>query len=245
MKEKHLFTQKQKKWIAFTGVLLFLLLSGVIGWYVGRPMVRFAKNPDLFRDWVDNYGAWSGIVYAGMVLLQVLVAVIPGEPLEICGGYAFGAVKGSILCLAGAFAGSILVFALVRRWGREVVEIFFPSKKLENLRFLQSSPRRDFLFFIIFSLPGTPKDLLCYFSGLTDMSWRNWLVICSVGRLPSILTSTIGGNALGVQNYSHAVVIFAITMGISLLGVAIYHVMVRRHDKKKNQEKQDSQSNPL
>ena len=237
MKEKHLFTPKQKKWIAFIAVLFFLIISGIIGWFVGRPMVRFAKDPEQFRSWVDSHGAWGGILYAGMVFLQVLVAVIPGEPLEICGGYAFGAVKGTLLCLAGAVAGSVLVFAFVRRWGREVVEIFFPSKKLQNLRFLQSSPRRDFLFFLIFSLPGTPKDLLCYFSGLTDLSWRNWLIICSVGRLPSILTSTIGGNALGVQNYTHAVVVFTVTLGVSLLGVAVYQMVVRHHDKKKNNEK--------
>ena len=72
--------------------------------------------------------------------LQVLVAVIPGEPLEISGGYAFGAVQGTVLCMLGAFLGGVVVFAFVRRFGRELVEVFFPKEKIESLRFLQSSP---------------------------------------------------------------------------------------------------------
>ncbi len=239
MKEKHLLTQKQKKWIALGGVLLFLFLSGVICWFVGRPMVRFAKNPELFRSWVDSHGAWSGLLYIGMVFLQVLVAVIPGEPLEICGGYAFGALKGTLLCMAGALLGSIVVFAFVRRWGREVVDIFFPNEKLTKLHFLQSSPRRDFLFFLIFALPGTPKDLLCYFSGLTDLSWKKWMIICSLGRLPSILTSTIGGNALGVQDYRYAIAVFALTLGVSLLGLFVYQRVVAHNEKKKQQPSEE------
>ena len=60
-------------------------------------MVRFAKEPELFRQWIDSLGLWGKAVYVGMCMLQVVVAIIPGEPLEICGGYAFGGVWGSIL----------------------------------------------------------------------------------------------------------------------------------------------------
>lgn len=66
--------------------------------------------------------------------------MIPGEPLEISGGYAFGAVRGSLLCLLGAFLGSVAVFALVRRFGRELVDIFFPREKLEKLKFCRAPP---------------------------------------------------------------------------------------------------------
>lgn len=56
-------------------------------------------------------------------------------------------------------------------------------------------------------VPGTPKDLLCYFAGLTDLSWGKWLLLCTVGRLPSVLTSTIGGDALGVKDYQFAMLV--------------------------------------
>ena len=125
--------------------------------------------------------------------MQVIVAIIPGEPFEIAAGYAFGAVEGTVLCLIAATIGSIVVFMLVRLFGEKLVEVFFPQKKLSTLRFLKSSPRRDFLFLVVFTVPGTPKDLLCYFAGLTDIRFPVWLLICSFGRIPSIITSTIGG----------------------------------------------------
>ena len=171
-----------------------------------------------------------------MVFLQVLVAVIPGEPLEISGGYAFGAVQGTVLCTLGAVLGSVVVFAFVRRFGRELVEIFFPKEKIESLRFLQSSPKRDLLFWIVFVVPGTPKDLLCYFAGLTDLSWGKWLLICSLGRVPSIITSTVGGSAVGGRQYLFAILVFAGTMALSAVGLLIYRGLCRRHEKKQSGE---------
>ena len=230
--DKHVFTDKQKKLIAWAAIAIFLLLSAAVGWFIGRPLVRFASRPEEFRLWVDGHGLLGMAAYVGMVFLQVVVAVIPGEPLEISGGYAFGALRGSVLCLLGGVLGSVAVFALVRRFGRELVEIFFPREKLEKLKFLQSSPKRDALFWLIFTVPGTPKDLLCYFAGLTDLSWGKWLLLCTVGRLPSVLTSTIGGSALGVKDYQFAILVFAVTLAVSGVGLLIYRAVCRRHEKK-------------
>ena len=130
---------------------------------------------------------------------------------------------------------SFAVFALVGRFGRELVEIFFPREKLEKLKFLQSSPKRDALFWLIFTVPGTPKDLLCYFAGLTDLSWGKWLLLCTVGRLPSVLTSTIGGSALGVKDYQFAILVFAVTLAVSGVGLLIYRAVCRRHERKQQE----------
>lgn len=237
--DKHVFTAKQKKLIGWAAIAIFLLLSAVVGWFVGRPLVRFASQPEQFRQWVDDHGLMGCAAYVGMVFLQVVVAVIPGEPLEISGGYAFGAVRGSLLCLLGAFLGSVAVFALVRRFGRELVDIFFPREKLEKLKFLQSSPKRDALFWLVFMVPGTPKDLLCYFAGLTDLPWGTWLLIATVGRLPSIVTSTVGGSALGEQNYRAAVIAFALALAVAGVGYVIYRAVCRRHGQKPDNTKTD------
>ena len=101
--DKHVFTDKQKKLIAWAAIAIFLLLSAAVGWFIGRPLVRFASRPEEFRLWVDGHGLLGMAAYVGMVFLQVVVAVIPGEPLEISGGYAFGALRGSVLCLLGGF----------------------------------------------------------------------------------------------------------------------------------------------
>jgi uncharacterized membrane protein YdjX (TVP38/TMEM64 family) len=234
--EKRTLSEKQKKRLAVGGVVIFILLSLFLFWFVGRPMIRFARQPELFRQWVDARGVWGKIAYVGMVFLQVLVAIIPGEPLELCGGYAFGAFWGTVLCLLGAVLGSVAVFALVRRLGQPLVEVFFPKEKLESLRFLRSSPKRDALMWLIFTVPGTPKDLLCYFAGLTDLSWGKWLLIATVGRIPSIVTSTIGGDALGVKNYQFALIAFAVTLAISGVGLLIYRTVCRRHEEAAKQD---------
>ena len=232
---KRTLTEQQKKTLSVLAIVIFVLLSAALAWFVGRPMVRFARQPEQFRAWVDGHGAWGPLAYAAMVFLQVLVAIIPGEPLEIAGGYAFGAWAGTALCLLGAVLGSVTVFALVRRWGRGLVEVFFPADKLEKLHFLlHTSPKRTALFWLIFTVPGTPKDLLCYFAGLTDLSWGKWLLICSLGRVPSIITSTVGGNALGGKNYLFAILVFAGTLAVSAIGLLIYRGLCRRHEKKQN-----------
>ena len=229
MKQHRAFTEKEKKLLSGGAVAIFVLLSAAAAWFIGRPMVRFAREPEAFRQWVAGHGIWVMAAYTGMVFLQVLVAIIPGEPLEIAGGYAFGAVWGTVLCLLGAFLGSVAVFAVVRKWGVPLVEVFFPREKLEKLSFLKTSPKRTALLWLVFTVPGTPKDLLCYFAGLMELKWPSWLLIASLGRLPSIVTSTVGGNALGLQNYQFAILTFAATAVIGLIGLVIYRQVCRRH----------------
>ena len=237
---KRTLTEQQKKTLSVLAIVIFVLLSAALAWFVGRPIVRFARQPEQFRAWVDSHGAWGPLAYVAMVFLQVLVAIIPGEPLEIAGGYAFGAWAGTALCLLGAVLGSVTVFALVRRWGCGLVEVFFPADKLEKLHFLlHTSPKRTALFWLIFTVPGTPKDLLCYFAGLTDLPWGTWLLIATVGRLPSIVTSTVGGSALGEQNYRAAVIAFALALAVAGVGYVIYRAVCRRHGQKPDNTKTD------
>lgn len=211
-----------------TALILGILAMLALCWLVGSPLIRFASQPELFRQWVDSHGIWGQLAYMGMVMLQVILAVIPGEPFEIAGGYAFGAVKGTLLCLTAATAGSLLVFGMVRLLGHRLVRVFFSQKQIDSLRFLKTSPRRDFLFLMIFMIPGTPKDLMCYFAGLTDIRLGVWLLICSLGRIPSLVTSTVGGDALGTENYRFAAVVFAAALGLSGLGLLLYRHICRR-----------------
>lgn len=229
-------TDRQKKIWGIAAIIALVVFTGLLCWFVGRPMIRFVSEPDEFREWVDSHGIWGRVAFIGMVIFQIIVAIIPGEPLEIGAGYAFGALEGTILCLIGAVLGGAIVVLLVRRYGIRLVEVFFPREKIMSLPFMQDNRRLELLVFIVFMIPGTPKDLLCYAVGLTTLRMRDWLWISLVARIPSIITSTIGGNALGEQNYRFAVIVFAITLLISLCGILVY----RRICRKENNE----QSNP-
>mgnify|MGYP004506821309 CR=1 FL=1 len=230
MKKRHL-TKKQQKRVGIAAIVIAVAATALIIWLAGVPLVKFASEPEKFRQWVDNNGIWSRFAYMGMVILQVVIAVLPGEPFEIAAGYAFGAVEGTILCIAASTLGSVMVFLLVRYFGVPLVEVFFSEEKLQRIKFLKTSPKRDFIFFIIFMIPGTPKDLLCYFAGLTDIKFTLWLLICSLGRLPSIVTSTVGGDALGTSNYWFAAAVFAATLVISLVGLLVYKHICNSHKK--------------
>ena len=230
MKKRHL-TKKQQKRVGIAAIVIAVAATALIIWLAGVPLVKFASEPEKFRQWVDNNGIWSRFAYMGMVILQVVIAVLPGEPFEIAAGYAFGAVEGTILCIAASTLGSVMVFLLVRYFGVPLVEVFFSEEKLQRIKLLKTSPKRDFIFFIIFMIPGTPKDLLCYFAGLTDIKFTLWLLICSLGRLPSIVTSTVGGDALGTSNYWFAAAVFAATLVISLVGLLVYKHICNSHKK--------------
>lgn len=233
--------ERQRKITAALLVVAAIALATAVGIIVGRPLVRYVSEPESFRVWVNAHGAIGRLAYALIVIFQVFLALIPGEPFEILGGYAFGAVEGTLLCLVATSLGSILVFALVRRFGVGLVRLFFSQEKLDGARFLHSSPRRDLLFLIIFMLPGTPKDLLSYFAGLTDIRFGTWLVICSLGRIPSVISSTVGGDALGEKNYLAAIIVFTVSFALSAAGMLVYKLLSERRAKKNTTTESEKQ----
>lgn len=228
------FTEKQKKIISIILLLVFLAFTGIICWFIGKPMIEFASEPEKFRDWIDSKGALAPIIFIGMVTFQVVFAIIPGEPLEIGAGYAFGAFEGTVLCVIGITIGSLLVFALVRTFGVRIVEVFFSIEKIRSMKFLQNTKRLGVVTFLVFFIPGTPKDLLSYFVGLTEIKVTHWLIIASLARLPSVITSTYGGSALGNQQYIRTVIIFAATALVSGVGVLVYKAIKKHIDKQPN-----------
>lgn len=234
-------SERAKKIIAAASIAVFVLLTLAITWFVGRPLIEYLREPEKFRTWVDEAGVMGRVYFLGIQILQVVVAIIPGEPVEIGAGYAFGAVEGTLLCILGTVMGSMAVYFFVRRFGIKAVEIFFPVEKIERLRFLNTVQKRDALMFLLMFIPGTPKDLLGYLAPIVGITPGAWLFITSVARIPSIVTSTVGGGALGGQNYGFAVAAFAVTLLISGIGLLIYRRICAIHARREagKREKED------
>lgn len=223
-------TEKQRKTLAAASIVLFVLLSLAVAWFVGRPLIRNFDDPEAFRQWIDSRGWLGRLAFVGISVLQIVVAIIPGEPVELFAGYAFGFWEGTLLCEAGILIGGALVFLFVRRFGSKAVEVFFPREKIDSLRFLQNEERMELWVFILFFIPGTPKDVMTYFVPLTRMKLGRFLLLSGVARLPSVITSTIGGNALGTGRRWFAVAVFAVTALISGLGIWAYRRICRRRE---------------
>ncbi len=215
-------TEKHRKIVWLIAAAIFVAFMAVITVFVGGPLIHFAEEPEAFRAWVDAAGIWGRLAFVGMVVLQVVVAFIPGEPIELVAGYAFGFWEGSLLTLAGFLLGSWLVFVLVRRFGTKLVEVFFSREKMDEIKFLKNPKKTRAVSFILMVIPGTPKDMLSYFAGLTHLTTLEWLTIVAVGRIPSLITSTITGAAAGEQNYLVSGISLAVTLLISAAGIVYY-----------------------
>ncbi|MCR5829341.1 MAG: VTT domain-containing protein [Lachnospiraceae bacterium] len=223
MHKKKDLTPRQQKAIKISALIIAMLVLAALTAAIAIPMLSFAKNPILFRDWVDDHYFLSALVYIGMVIFQIVAAFVPGEPFEIAAGFAFGSVYGSILCFIAEGIGSIVVLLLVRKFGHKLLEVFFSKEKIDSLKFLHSSKAKILIFAIAFILPGTPKDLLCYFGGITDIPLLVLILITSFGRIPSIVTSIIGGDAVGSGDYTFAIIVFSVTLLVSGIGLVIYN----------------------
>jgi uncharacterized membrane protein YdjX (TVP38/TMEM64 family) len=224
-------TEKQKKWVFAAAFAVFVVFCVLTGWLVGVPMVEFANDPERFREWVDASGIWGRVLFVGMVVLQVVVAFIPGEPVELAAGYAFGFWEGSALTMAGFLLGSWLVFALVRKFGVKLVEVFFHKNKIAELRFLQNPRKAKIIAFLLMLIPGTPKDFLSYFAGLTPLTLSQWLRIVALARIPSLVTSSLTGAAAGEENYLLSGVMLAVTLIISIAGILYYRHICKQENK--------------
>ena len=229
--------RRRKKQVALLCLGAALAVTGLIFWFVGRPMLQFVSQPELFRDWVDSHGVFGRLAFLGMMMFQVFVAIIPGEPLEIGAGYAFGVLEGTALCLLATTLASGVIFLIVKKYGMKFVTLFVAEEKIRSLKFLQNARRLEFIVFLLFFIPGTPKDVLTYMVGLTPMKLRVWLLITTVARIPSVVTSTIGGDALGTQEYLFAVIVFVATAAVSGLGVLLYRAIRSRHQRREQGER--------
>lgn len=208
--------------------ILAVIFICILGYCIGRPLVHFVSEPEKFQLWVEEKGILGVLAFMGMNILQVLLAVIPGGPFEIGAGYAFGVVKGSLICDIAMTIASVIIFLFVKKFGLRFVELFVSKEKIESVKFLKSSKRSESIIFLLFLVPGTPKDLLSYLVGLTDMKLSHWIFICGVGRLPAIFLSALSGSALGSARYHLAIILIAAIIMLYVVGIILYRIHNKR-----------------
>lgn len=160
-----------------------------------------------------------------LVAAQIFIAFLPGEPLELAAGFMFGSIGGTLLCLLGSFLGTALVYLLVQRYGRRLVSVFFKQDQLEEFDGVMKKKNSMLWIFLLFLIPGTPKDIMTYVVSLTDIALGKWLLFTTVGRIPSIVTSTFLSGSLKEGNIMMAVTIAIITVLLVVAGGITYRRM--------------------
>ena len=177
------------------------------------------------RAFVADHAVVSRFVLVGINITQILLAFLPGEPIELASGYAFGFWEGTLLCLLASAIATSMIYAAVRRWGWSVVGLFFDRADIERYAWLQDARRLELLMLAIFLIPGTPKDFLTYFAGLTRMRFPAVLTIATFGRIPSIVTSTMAASAFGSGNYTLALAAVVAAVVLLALGAFLYRTL--------------------
>lgn len=189
------------------------------------------EDTDSFSSLVKENYFLSAILLIVICIVQVMVALIPSEVVEIAAGYAFGPWLGALYCLIGITIGSIIVISLTRKFGRGFVESLYPREKIDALPILRSPSKLNTLVALLFFIPGTPKDLITYVIGLTKMKIGGYLLLTTFSRLPAILISTVSGGALGENKLTQALIFFIISVLTGIIGYFVYLAISKQHSK--------------
>jgi uncharacterized membrane protein YdjX (TVP38/TMEM64 family) len=170
------------------------------------------------EEWVKASGPVAPLVFIAVQVVHVIVFVIPGEFVQIAGGYLFGIWPGTLYSVAGILIGSPIDFYLARLLGVPFVNALFSAEKVEKTRALLGSQGAKMVFFFLFLIPGLPKDLLCYIAGLTPLRFRFFILASIAARLPGIIGSSVIGNSAAEKKWILAASIFVVASILFLAG---------------------------
>ena len=207
-----------------------LLTLGTV--LLGPKIVDAARDPEELKRILGGNTLLGQLMFVGIQSLQVLFAFIPGEFVEIAAGYIYGPFWGTVLCLIGVAPATALIFTLTRLLGKKFTSIMIDSRDLKRLKFLQNEKKLKLTLFLLYFLPGTPKDLITYFAGITKIDFVTFMLISVFCRIPSILTSTMAGSALEKERFLQSIIIFAATGIIVIFGWWTFHRLSKRHKTK-------------
>ena len=215
IKEKR--NNKFKKISAVLKLLVFAVILIGIPAYIYFFQREFLSDFSSIKDmrlWLEQYKHVSMLVYIGAQVLQIIICIIPGQA-----GYLFGFVPSMLLSIAGAAIGSVIVYYMARLLGKDAVHMLFGEKKVTEMIDNMNSPKGLIITFVIFLIPGVPKDLCSYAAGLSDLKLKPYLIVSLIGRIPGMVGSLIIGHQVGAGGYLSAGIIAAAAVVLCVLGV--------------------------
>ena len=191
-------------------VAVVVLLALLITWLC-MPYINMLSDPETQRQFED----WVGSL--AIQVVQIIIAFIPGEIVQVLAGVMYGTWGGLALCLVGCILASAGVFVVIRKLGRDFVVRLFGKDKIESFDFLNDSSKLETLVFILFLIPGLPKDILTYIVPLTTIRLSSFLLLSTIGRIPGMIASTLIGSSITDANWPLIIAVFAVVIVVGLL----------------------------
>lgn len=234
MKREEYMEKNSKK--AFKIIMLILIIAIIVAIICYLfPVVKDLSTPEgqvAFKEKISNSGVLGFLMLFGLQFAQIFLFIIPGEPIEILAGICYGPIWGTIFVMISAAIITLFIYLLVHKFGRKFIYDFCGEekiKKIENAKVFKNPKTISFIIFILFFIPGTPKDLFTYIAALLPIKPLNFIIISTIARFPSIISSTLAGDNLLAGNWQMSLIIYGATFLI--VGIAI--LIMRKFDKDK------------
>jgi uncharacterized membrane protein YdjX (TVP38/TMEM64 family) len=224
----------KKNAVRLIGFIIFIVVAII----VTAVMIPFIENISTqegrgeIKQFVAENFVIGVVLFLGLQVIQIVIAIIPGEPIEIIGGILFGMWGGFFLCMVGILAGTVIIFYLVKSFGYPLLTALFSEEKISNIKLFNNQKRVEVLVFVLFLIPGTPKDILTYIVPLTKIKPSTFFILSTVARIPSVASSTLVGASIGEGKWAMSIVIFSLTAIIGLVGIFFNDKFVK-HIKRK------------
>ncbi len=200
----------QKRTLIIVSKILAILAAIMLIYLCSKYLPNYLSiisSPDTFRNYVVSLQGKGVFVFILFQIVQVIVAPIPGEVIYMAGGYIYGTILGALYSTVGLLLGAIIAFYFTKFIGFSFVERLFSKEKVEKYGDLINSKKSMGLLFLIFIMPGMPKDFLIYVAGLTPIIPTKFFSVFLVGRVPWLVVSTCIGSNLQYKNYTAALII--------------------------------------
>lgn len=197
----------------FIGTLIF------ISFKYTPYIMSVISNTEEFRDFILSYGNTGVLVFMAFQISHIIIPVIPGEIVQIAGGYVYGTILGSVFLLIGTAIGTVGVFYISRTVGYPIVKIFVSKENMERFAFLSNSSKIEAVMFALFLIPGIPKDALIYIAGLTPIKPLRFILISLVARTAGIIGSAFIGANLLEKDYRTVIIMTIISVLIFAIGI--------------------------
>lgn len=215
--------------VKFVGLIAFfaiMIVICVLLWPYFKDIFEPGGLDRIIND-VRNAGPIGFLILLGLQFLQIVVAFIPGEVVQVAAGMLYGPWLGALVILVGCIISSAFIFALVHKLGAPFVQSMVPVKYLDRFRKFELTGKLNIVVFILFLIPGLPKDTFTYLVPLTDMRMRTFLVLSNVGRIPGVIMSTYAAHGLVDGRVTESIVIFVIAAIIGTAGIVLREPIMR------------------
>ena len=200
-------------------ILLVLIVAGIPAFlYLKYGSGVFSKDTAYsVIDYLRQNRKIAFLLIIGLQIIQVVICVLPGQPIQFAASYMFGVARGYLFSIIGAVIGTAISFYLAKLLGSEAMHLFFGEKKVKEYQRRLNSGRGLLLAFLIYMIPGVPKDLVSYAAGISEMRFRPFLLAATIGRSPAMLGSLLVGHFFGKQNYTAMIIVTAAVVLLLLI----------------------------